>query len=83
MDGRVNAAATSAVCWGLLTLTTVLSHFPELEPEMKLLWSEYNLDLTEGQPEAFWTWMHQASESLSSWVSPSGTHSPPDGTCIE
>jgi hypothetical protein len=39
---------------GGLALTVVLSHFPELE----LLGSGLNMDLTEGQLEAFWTRMH-------------------------
>jgi hypothetical protein len=62
-----------------LALIADLSHFPELEPELELLGSGYNVDLTEGQVEAFWAWTCQASESLSPWVPPSAARNPPDG----
>jgi hypothetical protein len=58
----------------------VWSHFPELEPKLELLLSGYNADLTEGKLEAFWTRMHRASESLSSWVPLPAAHNPPDAT---
>jgi hypothetical protein len=58
IEGHVDAAAASRVHWGArLALTTVLSYFPELEPELELLRSVYNADLMEGQLEAFWTLM--------------------------
>jgi hypothetical protein len=38
-----------------LALTTVLSHFPDLETKLELLGSGYNVDLTKGHLEAFWT----------------------------
>jgi hypothetical protein len=62
-----------------LSLTTVLSHFPELKLELDLLRSVYNTDLTKGEMEVFWTWTRWASESLSSRAPPSVTRSPPDG----
>jgi hypothetical protein len=31
-----------------LVLTTILSHFPELEPKFELHGPVYNMDLTEG-----------------------------------
>jgi hypothetical protein len=40
--------ATSGVHWGRLALTAGLLHFLELEPEVELLGSEYNADLTGG-----------------------------------
>jgi hypothetical protein len=46
------------------TLTVTLVHFPELEPEMELLGSGCNADLTEGQLDALWDQMRHASESL-------------------
>jgi hypothetical protein len=56
IEGRVDAAATNGVNWGSwLALTTVLSHFPELELELELLGSGYNADLTKDEMEALWT----------------------------
>jgi hypothetical protein len=69
----------SEVHWGGSTLITVLTHFPELEPELELFGSGYYADLLVGQLEIFWTWTCHASESLSSWIPPSVARSPPDG----
>jgi hypothetical protein len=81
IKGRIDVVAANRVHWGArLALTAALSHFPELEPELELHVSRYNADLTEGRVDAFWTRMHQASESLSSRVLLPVTRSPPDGT---
>jgi hypothetical protein len=81
IEGRINAVANNRVHWGAqLALTTSLCHFHELEPELELLGSGYNVDLTEGQLDAFWAWMHWASKTLSSRVPSLVTRSPPDGT---
>jgi hypothetical protein len=60
-------------------MTAILSHFPELEPELELLRSGYNADLMKDEMEAFWTRTRRASKSLSSRVPSSAAHSPPDG----
>jgi hypothetical protein len=62
-----------------LALTTVLSHFPELEFTLELLGSEYNANLTSDEMETLWTRAHQASKSLSSRVRPAAAHNLPDG----
>jgi hypothetical protein len=50
IEDHVDAVATNGVHSGArLALTAILSHFPELEPELELLGSEYNADLTEAQ----------------------------------
>jgi hypothetical protein len=78
---HVDAASANGVHWvAQLALTTILSPFPKLEPELEFLGSGYNADLMEGQLEAFWTWTHQALESLLLRVPPSIARSPPDGT---
>jgi hypothetical protein len=47
IEGRVDAATVNGVHWeAWLVLTTVLSHFLEMEPELELLGSVYNVDLT-------------------------------------
>jgi hypothetical protein len=51
-----------------------------MEPELELLGSKHNADLTEGQLEAFWAQTRWASESLLLRVPPSVACSPPDGT---
>jgi hypothetical protein len=54
IKGCVDAVVVDGVHWGAqLALTVVLSHFPELEPELLLLGSGYNADLTVGQLDAF------------------------------
>jgi hypothetical protein len=56
IEGHVDAVTTNGVHWGdRLVVTSVLSQFPELEPELELLGSGYNADLTKGQLDAFWT----------------------------
>jgi hypothetical protein len=82
IEGRVNATATNKVHGGGggLALTTALSHFPELEPEVELLGYGCNADLTKGQLDAHWTQTHQASESLSLRIPPSLVCNSPDGT---
>jgi hypothetical protein len=80
IQGHVDAAATNKVHWGArLALTAVLSHFPELELELKLLGSRYNTDQMKDEMEVFLTRNHQASESLSLRVPPLVARSPPDG----
>jgi hypothetical protein len=49
----VNAVATNGVWWGTQsTLVTALSHFPELEPELELLGSGRDADLSDSQADA-------------------------------
>jgi hypothetical protein len=62
-----------------LALTAALSHFPELEDELDLLGSGYNVDLSNNEMETLWARTRRASESLSSCVPPSTAHSPPNG----
>jgi hypothetical protein len=84
IKSHIDAAAANGVHYGAqLALTTILSYFPALELKLKLLGSRYNADLTNDEMEVFWTWTHRASESLSSRVPPSVTHSPPCPDDIE
>jgi hypothetical protein len=61
-----------------LVLVASLSHFPKLEPELELLGSGCNADLTEGQLDTLWTQTRQASESLALSIPPSAAHNSPD-----
>jgi hypothetical protein len=61
-----------------LALTTILSHFPELEVKLDLLGCGYDVDLSCDEMEALWTQTRGASESLSSWVPSLVTRSPPE-----
>jgi hypothetical protein len=80
IEGRADATDANRVhYWACLVLTTILSHFPELDIKLELLGSEYNTDLTKDEMEVFWTRTRQASESLSSRVHPLVARSPPDG----
>jgi hypothetical protein len=48
----VNAVATNGVRWGTQsTLVAALSHFPELEPELELLGSGRDADLSDSQAD--------------------------------
>jgi hypothetical protein len=49
IEGRVDSTTVNGVHWrARLALTAGLSHFPKLEPELELLRSRHNADLTEG-----------------------------------
>jgi hypothetical protein len=61
-----------------LALTTILSHFHEVEVELDLLGSGDNAGLLCDKMETLWTRTHRALESLSSQVPPSTAPSPPD-----
>jgi hypothetical protein len=45
-----------------------MSHFPELKPELELLESGHNVDLTEDEADALWTQVRTASDSLVLYV---------------
>jgi hypothetical protein len=80
IEGHADAMDANRVhYWACLVLTTILSHFPELDIKLELLGSEYNANLTKDEMEVFWTRTHRASESLSSRVHPWVARSPPDG----
>jgi hypothetical protein len=79
IEGRVDAAAINGVDWGAwLALTTILSHFPELESDFKLLGSRYDADLMKDEMEIFYTQTHRPSGSLSWRVPPLATRSQPN-----
>jgi predicted cobalt transporter CbtA len=69
LEGCIDAIATNGVCWGTRSvLVAALSYFLELGPELELLGSRRNADLTEDQVDAFWTQAHPASDSLPLYV---------------
>jgi hypothetical protein len=61
-------------------LVAAVSHFPELKPELELLWSGHNTYLTEDEADVVWTRVHVALGSLASYVPSSVARGPPDGT---
>jgi hypothetical protein len=61
-------------------LVAAVSHFPELKPELELLWSGHNTDLTKDEADVVWTRVRMASGSLASYVPSSVARGPPDGT---
>jgi hypothetical protein len=81
IKGHINVVTANGVHWGTrLALITTLSQFPKLEPELELLGSGHNADLTENQLDALWTRTRRASESLSSSVLPSNARNSPGDT---
>jgi hypothetical protein len=79
VEKRVNVAATNGVRWGTRsTLVAALSHFPELEPELELLGSERDADLSDGQTDALWPLVSVALNSLASLVPSSLARDPPN-----
>jgi hypothetical protein len=80
IEGHVDAAAADRVHWGgRLALIAILSHYFELELELELLGSRYNVDLTKDEMEIFLTRTCRALGSTSSRVPLSVAHSPPNG----
>jgi hypothetical protein len=80
IECHVDAEVANGVHWGCrLPLTTVFSRFPELELELELLGSRYNVDLTKDVMEVFWTQTRWALESLLSRVPSSVARSLPNG----
>jgi hypothetical protein len=46
-ENRINTAAANGVRWGTRSaLVAILSHLPELEPELELLGSRWDADLS-------------------------------------
>jgi hypothetical protein len=71
----------------LLWMTSRKSRLPQSCPRpcsscgvMLLVESRRNVDLTKNQVDAFWTWVHAASDLLVSHNLPSIAHGPPNGT---
>jgi hypothetical protein len=59
IEGCIDGVATNGVhCGAWLALTAVLSHFPDLELEFKLLGSRYNANPTKDEMDVFWTQTH-------------------------
>jgi hypothetical protein len=55
IENRINTAATNLVRWGTRSaLVAVLSHFPELEPELELLGCRRDVDLSNNRADALW-----------------------------
>jgi hypothetical protein len=49
IEGRIDATVPNGVHWGpRLALTTALSHFPKLKPDLELLGPGHNADVMEG-----------------------------------
>jgi hypothetical protein len=79
LDGRIDAATVNEVCReSRSALVAAVLHFPELKPELELLESECNADLTEDEADALWTRVCKTSDSLASYVPSSVAHDPPD-----
>jgi hypothetical protein len=54
LKGHIDTVAANRVCWSTRsTLVATLSHFLKLGPELELLGSGCNVDLTEDQVNAF------------------------------
>jgi hypothetical protein len=80
LEGWIDVAAANGVYWGSRsTLVATVSHFSELKTELEVLESKPCADLTEGEVDALWIWVHVASDSLTSHVPSSVVHNPPDG----
>jgi hypothetical protein len=76
----IDAAAANGVCWGSCsTLVAAVSHFSELETELEVLRSRRNVDLTEGEADAVWTWVRMVSDSLALYVPSSVAYNILDG----
>jgi hypothetical protein len=80
LEDRVDTTAANVGRWGTQSmLVTALSHFPELESVVELLWFGRNMVWMEDRLDALWILARLALELLASYVLPSVTHNPPDG----
>jgi hypothetical protein len=60
LEGRIDAAAADGVrWWSCFALFGAVSHFSELKSGLELLWSGCNMELTEDEADALWTWCVQ------------------------
>jgi hypothetical protein len=65
VENRINTVATNGVRWGTRSaLVAILSHFPELEPELELLESGRDVDQSNDQADALWPLVSVVSDSL-------------------
>jgi hypothetical protein len=79
VENWINTATTNGVQWGTRSaLVVVLSHFPELEPELELLGSGRDADLSNNWADALWPLVSAAPYSLASLVPSSLAHDPLD-----
>jgi hypothetical protein len=79
LEGWIDAMTANRVRWGSRSmLVAAVLHFPELKPELELLGSGHDADLTEDEVDALWTRVRVASDSLASYVPSLVSCSPPD-----
>jgi hypothetical protein len=75
-ENRINTAVANGVRWGTrFALVAVLSHFPELEPNLELFRSGQDTDLSD---DALWPLVSAASDSPASLIPSSLARDPPD-----
>jgi hypothetical protein len=81
VENRINTTAANGVRWGTRSaLVVALSHFPELEPELLLLGSKREADLSDDWVDALWPLVSASSNSPASLVPSSLAHDPSDDT---
>jgi hypothetical protein len=76
LEGQIDVVAAKGFCCGSRSvLVAAVSHFPQLE----VLGSSRNADLTEDEADALWTWVRAAADSLASYVPSLIVRNPLDG----
>jgi hypothetical protein len=78
-ENWINTAGANGVRWGTRSaLVTILSHFPDLEPELELHGFGHDADLSDDCLGALWPLASVASDSLVSLVPSLLARDPPD-----
>jgi hypothetical protein len=78
--GRIDTVAAKEVHWGSRSmLVAAISHFPELDVDLKVLGSSRSVGLTEDEVDALWSLVRTAVDLLTSHVPSSVAHNPHDG----
>jgi hypothetical protein len=75
----IDAAGTNGVLWGSHSvLVATVSHFPELDANLKVLGSGCNTGLTKGKVDGLQSRVHAAADLLASHIPSSVAHNPLD-----
>lgn len=69
IEDRIEAAAATGARWGArMALTTAVSHFPEVKPDLPVIGDGFNPQLTRGATGLLWAEVSDAAERIASRI---------------